>query len=131
MTESNAAFSAREQSVRQYFQMWLRHDCTGIDAVFAEDAVYIESDGKRYHGAAQLVRWFGEWHEHGTVEQWDITSISHSGSRSFVEWSFVCVYDGNRSGFEGVTIADFNADGRIALLKEFAAAQGSVPVYGD
>ena len=35
------------------------------------------------------------------------------------EWNFECDYDGTRSGFDGVTLAVFDGDGRIANLKEF------------
>lgn len=131
MIESGAVLSAREQSVRRYFDMWLRRDCSGIETIFAEDAVYIESDGKEYRGAGQLARWFGDWHRHGSVERWDVTAVAHSGSRSYIEWIFVCVYDGVRSEFDGVTVAEFNEDGRISMLREFAAAHDRVRVYEE
>lgn len=131
MSENTAVLSAREQSIRRYFAMWLRRDCTGIEDVFSKDVVYIESDGKEYHGTDQLVCWFGDWNTHGIVERWDISACSHSGDRCFAEWDFVCVYDGNRSEFDGVTIAEFDADGRISALREYAASHESSLPYGD
>lgn len=131
MSQNTAVLSGREQNVSRYFNMWLRRDCDGIEEVFSKDAVYIESDGKEYRGIEQLVRWFADWHTHGTVERWDITAFSHSGSNCFAEWNFVCVYDGSRSEFDGVTVAEFDAEGRICALREFAAAHERTRPYGD
>ena len=35
----------RENAVRLWFDMWLRQEDLGIRALFAEDAVYVESWG--------------------------------------------------------------------------------------
>jgi len=131
VNENTAVLYEREQSIRRYFAMWLQRDCSGIEDVFAKDAVYIESDGKEYHGTEQLVRWFADWHTHGVVERWEITALSHAGDNCFAEWNFVCVYDGNRSEFDGVTIAGFDAKNRIATLREFAAAHERALPYGE
>lgn len=131
MNSLGDVLSAREQSVRRYFNMWLERSCSGIESVFSKDVVYIESDGKEYHGTTQLVRWFSDWHAHGSVESWEITAFSHAGSKCFAEWYFECVYDGNRAGFDGVTIAEFSADCRICMLREFAAAHEHSLPYGD
>ena len=131
MSENTAVLSGRELSIRRYFSMWTMRDCAGIEDVFARDVIYIESDGKEYHGTEQLLCWFADWHTHGTVERWYVTAFFHSGNKCFVEWDFVCVYDGNRSEFDGVTIAEFDAEGRISFLREFAAAHDHALPYGD
>lgn len=41
-----------------------------------------------------------------------------SGNIAVVEWHFKCNYEGNVDGFDGVTIAEFNADRKIRNLKE-------------
>ncbi len=131
MSIGSAVHSAREHNISCYFSMWLQHDCSGIENLFSNDVVYIESDGREYHGIEQLVRWFGDWFAHGKVERWDITAFSHAGNKCFAEWYFVCVYDGNRSGVDGVTIAEFDSEGRIYTLREFAAAHERSLHYGD
>ena len=40
-------------------------------------------------------------------------------STAVVEWFFQCDYEGNVDGFDGVTIAEFDADIKICDLKEF------------
>lgn len=39
-----------ENKIQQWFSMWLDKQDTGIDSLFASDAVYIESWGPEYHG---------------------------------------------------------------------------------
>ena len=62
----------REAAVRRWFSMWLCKQDTGIEDLFAPDAVYIESRGPEYHGSGKIKLWFDEWNGRGTVERWDI-----------------------------------------------------------
>ena len=48
----------RENRVREWFSMWLRQDCTGLETLFCPEAVYVESWGPEYHGADQIRLWF-------------------------------------------------------------------------
>ena len=51
----------REQKIRRWLDMWLRREDLGILELFAPDAVYLESWGPEYHGAAAIRHWFQEW----------------------------------------------------------------------
>ena len=62
----------RESKIQQWFSMWLDKADTGIEDLFATDAVYIESWGPEYHGSGKIQLWFDEWNTRGTVEHWDI-----------------------------------------------------------
>lgn len=59
----------REQKIRLWLDMWLRREDLGILELFAPDAVYLESWGPEYHGAAAIRHWFQEWNTRGRVEQ--------------------------------------------------------------
>ena len=50
----------REAQVRRWFSMWLDKQDTGIEELFAPDAVYIESWGPEYHGSRKIKLWFDE-----------------------------------------------------------------------
>lgn len=50
----------REQKIRLWLDMWLRREDLGILELFAPDAVYLESWGPEYHGAAAIRHWFQE-----------------------------------------------------------------------
>ena len=58
----------REQKIRLWLDMWLRREDLGILELFAPDAVYLESWGPEYHGAAAIRHWFQEWNTRGRVE---------------------------------------------------------------
>lgn len=114
--------SQREQLIREYFDMWLTRCGDRLGDVFSEEVIYVESTGNEYRGVHQIMNWFGDWFDNGVVKRWDITSYSHADSKCFVEWHFECVCYNNPSAFDGVSIVEFNADGKICSLREFAAA---------
>ena len=72
-------FDRREAQIRRWFSMWLCRQDTGIEELFAPDAVYIESWGPEYHGIGKIKLWFDEWNSRGTVERWDIRQFFHQG----------------------------------------------------
>ena len=76
----------REETVRRWFRMWLERRDTGIGAIFAPEAVYVESWGPEYRGAEQIAHWFREWNSRGRVTRWQIKSFLHGGDRTAVEW---------------------------------------------
>ena len=49
----------RKKAVRLWFDMWLRQKDLGIDAVFDERVLYIESWGLEYEGREAVKAWFG------------------------------------------------------------------------
>lgn len=53
-----------------------------------------------------------------------------SGNTAVVEWFFQCDYEGNVDGFDGVTIAEFDADMKICDLKEFQSKAEHYYPYG-
>ena len=120
---------ARETLIRRYFTSWRERDSTVLADCFAVNAVYVESYGPCYKGLAQIQRWFADWLPHGEVLVWDIHRFLHQGSTAVIEWLFSCRYDGQTSTFSGVTIADFNEQGKIFLLKEFAAKSELITPY--
>ena len=71
----------QENKIQQWFSMWLDRQDTGIEYLFAPDAVYIESWGPAYHGRDKIKLWFDEWNTRGTVERWDIRQYSTKGSK--------------------------------------------------
>ena len=50
----------REEIIRLWFYMWLQKNDSGISKIFSENAVYTESWGPEYHGAAKIKLWFDE-----------------------------------------------------------------------
>lgn len=110
--------------------MWLRKQDTGIQDIFSNDAVYIESWGPEYHGADKIRLWFDEWNTRGTVVRWDVGQIFHNGDWTAVEWFFRDKMDDGRvEAFEGMSLVRWTAEGRICLLKEFGCNESRYDPY--
>lgn len=130
----------REETIRQWFAMWLCKQDAGIERIFSSDAVYVESWGPEYHGSDQIKLWFDEWNTRGTVRRWDIKQYFHKDDQTMVEWSFRCAMsDGIVQSFDGVSLIRWTAEGQICFLQEFGCnenrydpyAQGPKPVFRD
>ena len=134
------AVKQRESKIRQWFSMWLDRQDTGIEELFAPDAVYIESWGPEYHGSGKIKLWFDEWNTWGVVERWDIRQYFHKGDQTVVEWAFRCVMmDGTVQSFDGLSLLRWNKAGQICFLQEFGCnenrydpyTQGNTPVFRE
>ena len=128
----------RESYIRRWFSMWLDRNDTGIEELFAPDAVYIESWGPEYHGSRKIKLWFDEWNTRGTVERWDIRQYFHKRGQTVVEWTFRCAMtDGTVQSFDGLSLIRWNEAGQICFLQEFVCngnsyvpyARGDTPVF--
>jgi ketosteroid isomerase-like protein len=123
--------TARETLLRDYFDAWRKRDGSRLGDFFAEDAVYTESDGSRYEGLPRIRRWFAEWNAQGEVTAWSISRFVHQGDTTAVQWFFSCRYQGKSYAFDGVTLADFNAEGKIVTLREYVAKLASDATKND
>lgn len=124
--------AGREELLREWFDMWLAGEDRGIARIFADDALYVESWGPYYRGAAEIAHWFREWNTRGRVVRWNAGRFFHSGCWSVVEWSFRCeMHDGAVQEFDGVSVVGWDADGRIASLKEYGCNTDNYDPYAD
>ena len=122
----------REHIIRLWFDMWLRGTDLGIEEIFAPDAVYTESWGPEYRGAARIKHWFEEWNTRGRVLRWEIRQYFHTDSQTVVEWYFQNAMDGGRSeAFEGMSLIRWTPEGKICALKEFGCNENRYDPYAD
>lgn len=122
----------REKTIRLWFNMWLQKKDLGLERVFTEDAVYIESWGPEYHGAAKIKLWFEEWNTRGTVLQWDIKQFFHKGDQTVVEWYFRNrMDDGKVEAFDGMSLIKWAQGGQISFLQEFGCNESRYDPYRD
>lgn len=84
-----------EEVIRKYFQCWLDKDVDTVKRIFSDDIIYSECYGPVYKGIGQIIRWFEDWNQKGTVLQWDIKRVMVAGNTAVVEWYFKCDYEGN------------------------------------
>lgn len=122
----------RESLIRLWFHMWLQKTDLGMNKVFSDDAVYIESWGPEYHGLAKIKLWFDEWNHRGTVLQWDIKQFFHKDDQTIVQWYFRNRMDaGKAEAFDGVTLTHWNQEGKIDFLQEFGCNETRYDPYKD
>ena len=109
----------KENIVRQYFESWINKDINIIEKYFSENIKYIECYGPEYNGIKQIRQWFNDWNNGNNVLQWNVKRIIEHKNTIIAEWFFECEYDKNISGFDGVSIIEFDENNKIKLVKEF------------
>ena len=120
---------SREQTLARWFSAWITRDEAAVDEVFAEAIAYSECYGPEYRGIGQVKRWFQDWNRKGSVLRWDMHETFHDGDTLIATWYFCCEYEGKTDGFDGVTIADFDEEGKIMNLSEFESKAEHVYPY--
>ena len=106
-------------TLTDYIDAWLAADPERIAALVAEDGVVSECYGPVYVGRAWVLRWAREWFAAGgVVHGWDVVDHIVCGDREVARWTFECTWAGERSSFDGATVARV-ADGLIVDLLEF------------
>lgn len=109
----------KEDIVRSYFQAWLDKNIEPLRGIFSDDIVYSECYGPEYHGLSQVLKWFTDWNKNGTVLSWEIKKFIHQDMFIVVEWYFECDCNNEVSGFDGVSVIEFDDNMKITNLKEF------------
>lgn len=120
----------REKIIRLWFAMWLQQENLGIDDIFAEDVVYVESWGPKYENRETVKHWFDEWNTRGKVLIWNIKQYFHKQSQTVVEWYFKNrMNDGTIEEFDGMSLIEWTADNKIKFLKEFGCNLNNYDPY--
>lgn len=110
----------REKIIRLWFDMWLQQQDLGIDDIFTEDVLYIESWSPKYENRETVKHWFEEWNGRGKVLVWDIKQFFHRENQTVVEWYFKNeMKDGRIEEFDGMSLVEWTPDNKIKFLKEF------------
>ncbi len=122
----------REKIIKQWFDMWLRQKDTGIENIFTENAVYIESWCPQYIGRNKIKHWFDEWNTRGKVTVWDIKQFFHKENQTVVEWFFKDkMNNGKEESFDGISLIKWTDENKISLIKEFGCNIDRYDPYGD
>lgn len=110
----------REKIIRLWFDMWLTQQDLGIDDIFLDDVIYIESWGPKYENYQTVKHWFNEWNTRGKVLAWDIKQFFNKDNQTIVEWHFKNkMNEGKVEEFDGISLIVWTADNKIKALKEF------------
>ena len=98
-----------QQLADLFFRAVKDKDLPALDALFTEDAVYIDRNGETYNGLSQIRKWFSKLISDGEVRAWDIRRIRDCA----VEWYYEYrLYDAGSISYDGVSIVELS-DGKI------------------
>jgi len=112
-------------ALTEYIGAWAANDVERIAAAVTEDCVITECYGPVYRGRDWVRRWADAWlGAGGIVHHWDVTVDIVTADREVAEWTFECTWEGDRSTFDGATVARVAGD-LIAELREY---QTSAPL---
>ncbi|NJE80493.1 nuclear transport factor 2 family protein [Olsenella sp. SW781] len=114
--------NAFEQTIAEYFAMWVRRDFSRFDKLFSLGCVYEECYGPVYVGTNELHRWIDHMLARQTVTAWNIHSVESDpdGETFFVSWTFSATEEESYI-FDGISRIHFDSDGRIDHVKEYRA----------
>lgn len=120
----------QEEKIRAYFKAWLDNDVHALQNILSDHILYSECYGPEYRGINQVTTWFVDWNRCGAVRKWDIKQFIHQNNITAVEWYFECIYNNSIAGFDGVSLIEFDDNGKIINIKEFESkAEHNYP-YG-
>lgn len=123
-------FARREEIIRLWFDMWLQKRDLGIDDIFAEDVVYVESWGPQYEDRRTVKHWFEEWNTRGRVVAWEIVQFFHRADQTVVEWYFKNEMDtGAVEEFDGMSLIRWTPENKIKFLQEFGCNRSRYNPY--
>lgn len=109
----------REEIIKEYFAAWLNNDVNALQNIFSDRIIYSECYGPEYHGIYQVIKWFIDWNQRGTVLKWNIKQFIHQNNITVAEWYFECNYNNSIAGFDGISLVEFDITGKILSIKEF------------
>lgn len=118
------------QMIKAYFQAWINNDCSKLRDLFHENIIYSECYGPEYFGIEQVLQWFQDWNKNGIVHIWEIKQFIEQDKVCVVEWYFECEYQKELSGFDGVSIIEFDENNKIIHVKEFQSQKEHNYPYG-
>lgn len=113
-------------ALTRYIEAWVANDAGRIADAVVTDCVITECYGPVYRGRDRVRQWSHAWFDAGgEVHRWDVTERIVTGDREVAQWVFECTAHGERSTFEGATIAR-SAGEQIVDLREY---QTTAPLY--
>ena len=88
-----------------FFSAVKTKEIDALDALFTEDAVYIDRNGATYNGLSQIKAWLAQLVSDGEVRAWDIRRVRDGA----VEWYYEYrMYYAGSISYDGVSIIELS-----------------------
>lgn len=119
----------KERVISTYFNMWIMRDFSALDTIFAKDIYYSECYGPEYYGLDEIHQWIDVMLQKQIVVDWSIKRYLHENETVVVEWFFKEQQGSVIHDFDGISIIDFQNDGKISSIKEFESKSEHIKPY--
>ena len=91
--------------IESFFSAVKTKEIDALDALFTEDAVYIDRNGATYNGLSQIKSWLAQLVSDGEVRAWDIRRVRDGA----VEWNYEYrMYYAGSISYDGVSIIELS-----------------------
>ena len=91
--------------IDSFFSAVKTKEIDALDALFTEDAVYIDRNGATYNGLSQIKAWLAQLVSDGEVRAWDIRRVRDGA----VEWYYEYrMYYAGSISYDGVSIIELS-----------------------
>ena len=91
--------------IESFFSAVKTKEIDALDALFTEDAVYIDRNGATYNGLSQIKAWLAQLVSDGEVRAWDIRRVRDGA----VEWYYEYrMYYAGSISYDGVSIIELS-----------------------
>ncbi|MEG0290037.1 MAG: hypothetical protein RR524_00335 [Erysipelotrichaceae bacterium] len=108
----------QEALFRAYILAWLDNNITIIYEIFDLHASITQSNGAAYEDLNQIIDWFKDSQNNGSIETWQILSFQSIQDLTIVKWNIDYSYQKQRSTFQGVSYVSFKNE-RINSMEEY------------
>lgn len=121
---------ANKQTIRNYFNSWLKKDFSELDSWFNQDVYYRECYGATYEGLNELKAYINSKSKEQTVLRWDIYQIEQTTIGKFVVTWFFDAKEKQEYCFDGVSLIAFS-DNKIKSIVEYSTKHETYRPYKD
>ncbi|WP_294603294.1 nuclear transport factor 2 family protein [uncultured Lactobacillus sp.] len=121
---------ANKQTIRNYFNSWLKKDFSELDSWFNQDVYYRECYGATYEGLNELKAYINSKSKEQTVLRWDISQIEQTTTGKFVVTWFFDAKEKQEYCFDGVSLIAFS-DNKIKSIVEYSTKHETYRPYKD
>lgn len=121
--------NTKEQIIKDYFQMWVQRDFSSIENIFASDIYYSECYGPEYFCLQEIYLWIDDMLKKQKVRDRTIKRFIHAEDATIVQWFFKGKQGELIHGFDGVSIVEVTASGKIATIKEYESKAQHIAPY--
>ena len=130
MLSNSSQTIENEQTIRYYFNSWLKKDFSNLDSWFSQDVYYRECYGATYEGLDELKAYINSKSKEQTVLKWDIYKIDQTDTGKFVVTWYFDAAEKEEYCFDGVSLIEFSGN-KMKKVVEYSTKHETFRPFKD